>query len=75
MIVYESQLKNRLHNELLHEIVPVILQHDDSNSMYNSIENRSPYLDRDLLDFSLTKSSTTSLLKIIQLPEENGKSL
>ena len=47
-------LRNRMLNELFHEVVPVILKHDDLNSMYFSIENRSPYLDRDLLDFSLT---------------------
>ena len=41
-------------NELFHEVVPVMLKHDDLNSMYFSIENRSPYLDRDLLNFSLT---------------------
>ena len=41
-------------NELFHEVVPVILKHDDLNSMYYSIENRSPYLDRDLLEFTLT---------------------
>ena len=49
---YTEPLKNRLQNELLHEIVPVILQHDDSNSMSNSIENRSPYLDKNLLAFA-----------------------
>ena len=49
---YIDKLKNRLQNELLHEIVPVILQHDDSNSMSNSIENRSPYLDKNLLAFA-----------------------
>ena len=49
---FKNKLKNRLHNELLHEIVPVILQHDDSNSMHNSIENRSPYLDKNLLTFA-----------------------
>ncbi len=49
---YTDDLKNRLQNELLHEIVPVILQHDDSNSMSNSIENRSPYLDKNLLAFA-----------------------
>ena len=27
---------------------------DDLNSMYNSIENRSPYLDRNILNFALT---------------------
>ena len=41
-------------NELFHEVVPVILKHDDLNSMHYSIENRSPYLDRDLLEFTLT---------------------
>jgi asparagine synthase (glutamine-hydrolysing) len=40
-------------NELFNEVVPVILKHDDMNSMYYSIENRSPYLDKDLLNFSL----------------------
>lgn len=49
---YTDSLKNRLQNELLHEIVPVILQNDDSNSMSNSIENRSPYLDKNLLAFA-----------------------
>ena len=32
--------------------MPVILHHDDINSMFFSIENRSPYLDRDLLIYS-----------------------
>ena len=41
-------------NELFHEVVPVILKHDDLNSMHYSVENRSPYLDRDLLEFTLT---------------------
>ena len=35
-------------NELQHEIVPGGLKEDDLNSMYNSIENRSPYLDSKL---------------------------
>ena len=47
-------LRNRMLNELFNEVVPVILKHDDLNSMYYSIENRSPYLDRDLLEYSLT---------------------
>ena len=46
-------LRKRMLNELFHEVVPVILKHDDLNSMYYSIENRSPYLDRELLEFSL----------------------
>ena len=41
-------------NELFHEVVPVILKHDDLNSMFYSLENRSPYLDRNLLNFMLS---------------------
>jgi asparagine synthase (glutamine-hydrolysing) len=44
-------LRNRMLNELFHEAVPVILHEDDLNSMYYSVENRSPYLDRDLFEF------------------------
>ena len=50
----DELLRKRMMNELFNEVVPVILKHDDLNSMYHSIENRSPYLDRDLLNFSLT---------------------
>ena len=39
-----------MQNELLHEIIPVILFHDDINSMNYSIENRSPYLDKTFLE-------------------------
>ncbi len=44
-------LRNRMANELFHEAVPIILHEDDLNAMYWSIENRSPFLDRDLFDF------------------------
>jgi len=44
-------LRNRMANELLREAVPVVLHEDDLNSMYHSIENRSPYLDSKLFDF------------------------
>ena len=50
----KSILRNRMLNELFHESVPVILHEDDLNSMYFSIENRSPFLDRDLFDFANT---------------------
>ena len=39
-------------NELFHEVVPVLLAEDDLNSMQWSVENRSPYLDRDLVEFA-----------------------
>lgn len=48
----DSLLFNRMHNELFHESVPVILHEDDLNAMYFSIENRSPFLDRDLYEYS-----------------------
>lgn len=44
-------LRNRMLNELFHESVPVILHEDDLNAMYFSVENRSPFLDRDLFEF------------------------
>lgn len=47
----DDLLRNRMLNELTHETVPVILHEDDLNAMYFSIENRSPFLDRDLCDF------------------------
>lgn len=47
-------LRNRMMNELLHEVTPVILKEDDSNSMAFSLENRSPFLDRQLVDFMMT---------------------
>jgi len=49
---YSSHLlRNRMLNELFHEAVPVILHEDDLNAMYYSVENRSPFLDRDLFEF------------------------
>lgn len=41
--------RNRMINELVYEAVPVILFEDDSNAMAVSIENRSPFLDSDLM--------------------------
>jgi asparagine synthase (glutamine-hydrolysing) len=46
-----SLLRNRMLNEMFHEAVPVILHEDDLNAMYFSIENRSPFLDRELFEF------------------------
>ena len=38
-------------NELHTEIVPVLLHEEDRNAMGNSIENRSPYLDSNLIEY------------------------
>ena len=60
---FTSQLfKNRSMNELFHETTPVILNEDDTNSMYYSVENRSPFLDSNLV--SLIYSIPTE--KLIQ---------
>jgi asparagine synthase (glutamine-hydrolysing) len=45
-------LRNRMMNELFHEVVRVILHEDDLNSMRYSVENRSPFLDKRLFDFA-----------------------
>ena len=53
-------LRNRMLNELFHESVPVIMHEEDLNAMAYSIENRSPYLDRHLMEF--TSSIPSQLL-------------
>ena len=50
-------LKNRMLNELFYEAVPVILSEDDNNSMNYSVENRSPFLDINLLNYTLNLPS------------------
>jgi asparagine synthase (glutamine-hydrolysing) len=44
-------LRNRMLNEMFVETVPPILHEDDLNAMFYSIENRSPFLDRNLFEF------------------------
>jgi asparagine synthase (glutamine-hydrolysing) len=47
----DNLLRNRTMNELFHEVIPVVLHEDDHNAMHFSIENRSPFLDRELVEF------------------------
>jgi len=47
-------MRNRMANEMFHEIIPIILHEDDLNAMYFSIENRSPFLDHNLFEFCQT---------------------
>ena len=47
----DDLLRCRMLNELCAEVVPPILRADDSNSMRWSIENRAPYLDKELVEF------------------------
>jgi asparagine synthase (glutamine-hydrolysing) len=50
----DDTMRNRMLNELFAEAVPVILNEEDLNAMFFSIENRTPFLDRELFEFSLT---------------------
>lgn len=45
-------LQNRMMNEIFHETTPISLHEDDLNAMYFSIENRAPFLDRELFNFA-----------------------
>lgn len=47
-------LKNRMLNEIFFENTPQILHDEDLNSMKNSIENRSPFIDKRLFEFLLS---------------------
>ena len=47
----KSKLRNRMLNELLIESVPVILEEEDLNAMYFSVENRSPFLNHKLFEY------------------------
>ena len=49
-----SPLRNRMMNDLLNDVVPVVLYQEDLNYMKNSIENRCPFLDSDLANFAYT---------------------
>jgi asparagine synthase (glutamine-hydrolysing) len=53
----DNTLRNRMQNELLHEVQPVELREDDFNSMMVSVENRAPFLDRRLVEFMYTVPS------------------
>ncbi len=48
----KNLLRNKMLNELLFQTVPLALIDDDLNSMYYSIENRSPFLNKELVELS-----------------------
>ena len=47
-----NELRNRMLNDLKKDVVPIILNQEDLNYMYSSVENRCPFLDRKLAEFS-----------------------
>ena len=49
-----SLLRNRMMNELFVEGTRSILQAEDANAMLYSIENRTPFLDKELVEFMYT---------------------
>ena len=49
-----SPLRNRMMNDLLNDVVPVVLYQEDLKYMKNSVENRCPFLDSDLANFAYT---------------------
>ena len=49
----KNVLRNRMLNETFRECIPIYLQADDANSMFFSVENRTPLLDSELFSFSL----------------------
>jgi asparagine synthase (glutamine-hydrolysing) len=53
-IFTKDHLRNRMLNEIFFEITPITLTHEDLNCMENSIENRSPFLDKNIFEFSNT---------------------
>ena len=59
-------LKNRMLNEIYHESVPVINCEDDLNSMKESIENRSPFLNKELLDFTMSLLQKCTSIMVTQ---------
>ena len=58
----KNLLRNKLINELIYETVPLALVEDDLNSMYYSIENRSPFLNKNLVEETF-KFPTKYLMK------------
>ena len=59
-IFTKNILKNKMLNELTLQSLPLALLEDDLNAMFYSIENRSPFLNKDLVN--LAQNMPTHLL-------------
>ncbi len=49
-----SRLRSRMYSDLSTEVVPVVLHEDDLNYMSCSVENRSPFMSKEILNVSLS---------------------
>ena len=58
---FKSLLKNRMANELFHETVPIFMHREDLNAMQFSIENRTPFLDTNLIEYLFSVKGTQLL--------------
>ena len=52
-----NALKNKMANEFFYQTLPLALHEDDLNSMFYSIENRSPFLNKHLVETCLSLNS------------------
>ena len=50
----KNLLRNRMLNDIFRDCVPIILNQEDANYMFHSVENRCPYLDTDLVKYANT---------------------
>lgn len=48
----KNKLKNKLLNEMFYQTLPLALLEDDLNAMFYSIENRSPFLNKELVEYA-----------------------
>ena len=53
----KNLLKNKMYNEIFYETTPFILNQNDSVSGFNSIENRSPFLNSEVVNNGFGLSS------------------
>ena len=51
-LVFKNLIKNDQYQDIFKEVIPVMLDQDDLNFMYHSIENRSPLLSKKILELA-----------------------
>ena len=59
---FHSDLKNKMNSQIPERLYPILYM-DDLNSMMNSIENRTPFLDSKLVEFLFTIPSSIYIQK------------